>query len=119
MRRIIEASVSHPQRLEPLALRIPDDADARPEVPEIAPGDRLARHLGVAREDEPCRGVGEHRAMKPGVKARAIETRNLTWPAVRREVWIPPEAEIQRDFRTHLPVVLGVNPDVVGSHLRS
>ena len=52
MRQIVEPSVGHPQRLAPLALRIPDDPDARREVPEIVPGDRLPRHPVVTREDE-------------------------------------------------------------------
>src|SRR5256885_11505152 len=119
MRQIVKASVSHPQRLEPLTLRIPDDADARREVPEIPPGDRLARHLGVTCEDEPRRRVGEDGTLEPGVKTRAVETRHLVWPAVSREVRIPPEAGIQRHVRRQAPVVLGVYPDVVGSHLRT
>src|SRR5436190_16370375 len=96
MRNIIEPSVGHPQRLAPLAVRIPDEADARPEVPEIGPGDRLPRHPVVTREDEPCGGVGENGALEPGVKTRAIEARNLAWCAVSRQIRIPSEAGIQR-----------------------
>ena len=118
MRQIVEPSVGHPQRLAPLALRIPDDADARREVPEIVPGDRLPRHPVVTREDEPCRSVGEDRTMEPGVETRAIEVRNLAWSAVSRQVRVPSEAGIQRHVRRQAPVVLGVQPDVVGSHLR-
>src|SRR4030095_14147240 len=100
-----------------IAPRIPDDAEARPEVPRIAAGDRIARHPFVTGEDEPRRSGAADPTLESRIEARAIEMRDLARPAVRWKVGIPSKADVQRHVRRHGPAVLDVHADVVGAHL--